>query len=108
MGLSCGNPNAWPRSGPARSCSTSAAAAASTCSSRDAKSVQLDGQLRGHAPEMLTKARKNIESYRRNSGLDNVEFRLGESSICPRRLHGGRRHLKLRDQLVTRQATGLA
>jgi ubiquinone/menaquinone biosynthesis C-methylase UbiE len=34
-------------------------------------------------PDMLSKARKNIESYRRNTGLDNVEFRLGEIEHLP-------------------------
>jgi SAM-dependent methyltransferase len=34
-------------------------------------------------PEMLAKARRNIESYRRQSGLDNVEFRLGEIEHLP-------------------------
>ncbi len=34
-------------------------------------------------PEMLAKARKNIEQYRQRSGLDNVEFRLGEIEYLP-------------------------
>lgn len=34
-------------------------------------------------PEMLTKARKNIVQYRERSGLDNVEFRLGEIEHVP-------------------------
>ena len=34
-------------------------------------------------PEMLTKARRNIESYRKQTGLDNVEFRLGEIEHLP-------------------------
>src|SRR5690242_19001238 len=29
-------------------------------------------------PDMLSKARQNISGYRAQSGLDNVEFRLGE------------------------------
>lgn len=33
--------------------------------------------------EMLGKARKNIESYRQVTGLDNVEFRLGEIEHLP-------------------------
>jgi arsenite methyltransferase len=43
----------------------------------------------GHAigvdmtPEMLTKARANIAAYRAQSGLDNVEFRLGEIEHLP-------------------------
>ncbi|GFH62894.1 MAG: arsenite S-adenosylmethyltransferase, partial [Candidatus Desulfovibrio kirbyi] len=34
-------------------------------------------------PEMLTKSRKNIGQYRGRSGLDNVEFRLGEIEHLP-------------------------
>src|SRR5207249_6407412 len=34
-------------------------------------------------PEMLSKARKNIAAYRERSGLDNVEFRLGEIEHLP-------------------------
>lgn len=34
-------------------------------------------------PEMLSKARRNILSYRERSGLDNVEFRLGEIEHLP-------------------------
>jgi len=34
-------------------------------------------------PEMLAKARKNIEQYRQHTGLDNVEFRLGEIEYLP-------------------------
>jgi AhpD family alkylhydroperoxidase len=34
-------------------------------------------------PEMLARARKNLESYRQTSGLDNAEFRLGEIEHLP-------------------------
>ncbi|MCW5775015.1 MAG: arsenite methyltransferase [Phycisphaeraceae bacterium] len=34
-------------------------------------------------PAMLSKARKNLEHYRRTTGLDNVEFRLGEIESLP-------------------------
>jgi arsenite methyltransferase len=34
-------------------------------------------------PEMLAKARKNIAPYRERSGLNNVEFRLGEIEHLP-------------------------
>jgi SAM-dependent methyltransferase len=34
-------------------------------------------------PEMLAKARGNIAHYRRETGLDNVEFRLGEIEHLP-------------------------
>ena len=34
-------------------------------------------------PEMLAKARRNIEQYQQRTGLDNVEFRLGEIEHLP-------------------------
>ena len=34
-------------------------------------------------PEMLSKARRNTAAYRKQSGLDNVEFRLGEIEHLP-------------------------
>jgi len=34
-------------------------------------------------PEMLAKARRNIETYRKQTGSDNVEFRLGEIEHLP-------------------------
>ena len=34
-------------------------------------------------PEMLGKARRNIEHYQQRTGLDNVEFRLGEIEHLP-------------------------
>jgi len=34
-------------------------------------------------PEMISKARKNIAHYRKRTGLDNVEFRLGEIEHLP-------------------------
>jgi arsenite methyltransferase len=34
-------------------------------------------------PEMLSKARANVAAYRGHSGLDNVEFRLGEIESLP-------------------------
>lgn len=34
-------------------------------------------------PEMLAKARRNVAVYRERSGLDNVEFRLGEIEHLP-------------------------
>jgi len=34
-------------------------------------------------PEMISKARKNVEHYCRRTGLDNVEFRLGEIEHLP-------------------------
>jgi len=34
-------------------------------------------------PEMVSKARRNTDSFRRSCGLDNVEFRLGEIEHLP-------------------------
>ncbi|MDQ7778464.1 MAG: arsenite methyltransferase [Planctomycetota bacterium] len=34
-------------------------------------------------PDMVSKARKNAESFRKTSGFDNVEFRLGEIEHLP-------------------------
>jgi ubiquinone/menaquinone biosynthesis C-methylase UbiE len=47
--------------------------------------VKASGRVIGvdMTPEMLAKARKNIEQYRESSGLDNVEFRLGEIEHLP-------------------------
>ncbi|MDR1489104.1 MAG: arsenite methyltransferase [Desulfovibrio sp.] len=47
--------------------------------------VKASGRVIGvdMTPEMLAKARRNIEHYRRRTGLDNVEFRLGEIEYLP-------------------------
>jgi len=47
--------------------------------------VRASGRVIGvdMTPEMLAKARGNIEQYRRRTGLDNVEFRLGEIEYLP-------------------------
>jgi ubiquinone/menaquinone biosynthesis C-methylase UbiE len=34
-------------------------------------------------PEMLSQARRNLPAYRERTGLDNVEFRLGEIEALP-------------------------
>jgi len=47
--------------------------------------VKASGRVIGvdMTPEMLAKARRNIEHYRQRTGLDNVEFRLGEIEYLP-------------------------
>ena len=47
--------------------------------------VKTSGRVIGvdMTPEMLARARKNIEQYRQRTGLDNVEFRLGEIEYLP-------------------------
>ena len=47
--------------------------------------VKASGRVIGvdMTPEMLAKARKNIAAYREATGLDNVEYRLGEIEHLP-------------------------
>jgi SAM-dependent methyltransferase len=47
--------------------------------------VKASGRVIGvdMTPEMLAKARRNMEQYRQRTGLDNVEFRLGEIEYLP-------------------------
>ena len=49
------------------------------------KKVGADGRVIGidMTPEMITKARRNLFQYRKQTGLDNVEFRLGEIEHLP-------------------------
>jgi SAM-dependent methyltransferase len=84
MGLSCGNPNALAALRPGE--------VVLDLGSGGGFDVFIAGRKVGPAgralgvdmtPEMLAKARKNIERYRQNSGLDNVEFRLGEIEHLP-------------------------
>jgi arsenite methyltransferase len=84
MGLSCGNPNAL--------ASLKAGEIVLDLGSGGgfdvfiaARKVGAQGRAIGvdMTPEMLAKARKNIYPYRERSGLDNVEFRLGEVEHLP-------------------------
>jgi arsenite methyltransferase len=84
MGLSCGNPNALAALRPGE--------VVLDLGSGGGFDVFIAGRKVGPAgraigvdmtPEMLAKSRRNIEAYRRNSGLDNVEFRLGEIEHLP-------------------------
>jgi SAM-dependent methyltransferase len=47
--------------------------------------VKASGRVIGvdMTPEMLARARENIEQYQQRTGLDNVEFRLGEIEHLP-------------------------
>ncbi|MCL2745387.1 MAG: arsenite methyltransferase [Planctomycetaceae bacterium] len=47
--------------------------------------VKASGRVIGvdMTPEMISKARKNIEQYSKRTGLNNVEFRLGEIEHLP-------------------------
>jgi arsenite methyltransferase len=84
MGLSCGNPNALASLQPGE--------VLLDLGSGGGFDVFIAGKKLGATgraigvdmtAEMLVKARRNTESYRQNSGLDNVEFRLGEIEHLP-------------------------
>ncbi|HTL58806.1 MAG TPA: arsenite methyltransferase [Candidatus Limnocylindrales bacterium] len=84
MGLSCGNPNAL-----AALCSGEVVLDLGSGGGFDVfiagRKVGATGRAIGvdMTPEMLAKARRNITAYRERSGLDNVEFRLGEIEHLP-------------------------
>ncbi len=84
MGLSCGNPNALASLQPGE--------VVLDLGSGGGFDLFIAGKKvgsMGHAigvdmtDEMLARARKNLESYRQTTGLDNVEFRLGEIEHLP-------------------------
>jgi SAM-dependent methyltransferase len=84
MGLSCGNPNALAALKPGE--------VVLDLGSGGGFDVFIAGRKVGSSgraigvdmtPEMLAKARKNIAVYQQRSGLDNVEFRLGEIEHLP-------------------------
>ncbi len=84
MGLSCGNPNAL--------AALAQGEVVLDLGSGGGFDVFIAGRKVGPAgraigvdmtPEMLAKARKNTLVYREMSGLDNVEFRLGEIEHLP-------------------------
>jgi arsenite methyltransferase len=84
MGLSCGNPAALAALKPGE--------VVLDLGSGGGFDVFIAGRKVGAAgrvigvdmtPEMLAKARRNIAGYRKETGLDNVEFRLGEIEHLP-------------------------
>ncbi len=84
MGLSCGNPTAIASLKPGE--------VVLDLGSGGGFDVFLAGPKVGPAgraigvdmtPAMIAKARNNIDAYRKNTGLDNVEFRLGEIEHLP-------------------------
>jgi arsenite methyltransferase len=84
MGLSCGNPNALAALRPGE--------VVLDLGSGGGFDVFIAGRKVGPGgraigvdmtPDMLAKARKNIAAYREKSGLNNVEFRLGEIEHLP-------------------------
>lgn len=84
MGLSCGNPTALASLREGEVVLDLGSGGGFDCFIAGPK-VGARGRVIGvdMTPDMLSKARRNIESYRRESGLDNVEFRLGEIEHLP-------------------------
>jgi ubiquinone/menaquinone biosynthesis C-methylase UbiE len=84
MGLSCGNPAALAALNPGETVLDLGAGGGFDVFIAGRK-VGATGRAIGvdMTPEMLMKARKNIAHYRRETGLDNVEFRLGEIEHLP-------------------------
>lgn len=84
MGLSCGNPAAIASLKPGEVVLDLGSGGGFDCFLIGPK-VGPTGRAIGvdMTPEMLAKARRNTESYRRRTGLDNVEFRLGEIENLP-------------------------
>jgi ubiquinone/menaquinone biosynthesis C-methylase UbiE len=84
MGLSCGNPNALAALKPGEVVLDLGSGGGFDVFIA-ARKVGMAGRAIGvdMTPEMLARARKNIGPYRQRSGLDNVEFRLGEIEHLP-------------------------
>lgn len=84
MGLSCGNPTAIAALQPGEVVLDLGSGGGMDCFMAGPR-VGATGRVIGvdMTPDMLAKARRNIGSYRQQSGLDNVEFRLGEIEHLP-------------------------
>jgi len=84
MGLSCGNPTAIAALKPGQVVLDLGSGGGFDVFLAGPK-VGATGRVIGvdMTPAMLTKARRNIEGYRKSTGLDNVEFRLGEIEHLP-------------------------
>lgn len=84
MGLSCGNPTAIAALRPGEVVIDLGSGGGFDCFVAGPK-VGATGRVIGidMTPDMLSKARKNIASYTKQSGLSNVEFRLGEIENIP-------------------------
>ena len=84
MGLSCGNPGAIAALQPGEVVVDLGSGGGFDCFLAGPR-VGARGRVIGidMTPEMLSKARRNLASYRSSSGLDNVEFRLGEIEHLP-------------------------
>ena len=84
MGLSCGNPTALASLKLGEVVLDLGSGGGFDCFIAGPK-VGAEGRVIGvdMTPDMLTKARGNLAKYREQSGLDNVEFRLGEIEHLP-------------------------
>jgi SAM-dependent methyltransferase len=84
MGLSCGNPTALASLAAGEVVLDLGSGGGLDCFVAGPK-VGQTGRVIGvdMTPEMLAKARRNVSAYRQRSGLDNVEFRLGEIEHLP-------------------------
>jgi AhpD family alkylhydroperoxidase len=84
LGLSCGNPNALAALQPGEVVLDLGAGGGFDVFIA-ARKVGPTGRAIGvdMTPEMLAKARNNLTGFRRDTGLDNVEFRLGEIEHLP-------------------------
>jgi arsenite methyltransferase len=84
MGLSCGNPTAIASLKPGEVAVDLGSGGGFDCFLAGPK-VGASGRIIGidMTPDMLSKARRNIQSYEKQSGLSNVEFRLGEIEHIP-------------------------
>lgn len=84
LGLSCGNPAAIAALQPGEVVVDLGSGAGFDCFLAGPK-VGAEGRVIGvdMTHEMLAKARANLRPYRERSGLDNVEFRLGEIEHLP-------------------------
>lgn len=84
MGLSCGNPTALAALTPGEIVVDLGSGGGFDCFLAGPR-VGPTGRVIGvdMTPDMLGKARRNIPSYRQRTGLNNVEFRLGEIEHLP-------------------------
>src|SRR5438105_1906005 len=84
MGLSCGNPNALAALQPGEVVLDLGSGGGFDVFIAGSK-VAASGRAIGAdmTPQMIAKARHNTQAYRQRTGLDNVEFRLGEIEHLP-------------------------
>lgn len=84
LGLSCGNPTAIASLRPGEVVLDLGSGGGFDCFVAGPK-VQARGRVIGvdMTPDMLSLARRNLATYRTSTGLDNVEFRLGEIDALP-------------------------